>query len=192
MDTGGLTRKMVSTNDLPLILGALLLVSGLVYAGGIPDLPGLGNFDNPIDNIYETDPDAETQVYDLKSEFRVSATAVGDVSISGFTYQTPSSATLLSAVGGLGDLSLTGASDLRVSRTLTNTDTGKIYLSDTVSYGDVAGGEQIVVSTDSDNLKSGNYELDVEVTYDPSWFDPTDIDNTKQETFTINVPKVSN
>lgn len=178
--------------DLPLIFGGLIMLLGAAFLVGSSGLPGIGDFDNPIDDIWSSDPDSDSDVYDLNSQFRVSAAALGDVEVGAFTYQTSESSTFLSAVGGLGDFSWTGADDVRVTRVLRNTDTGRVILSDTIQYDSVEGGDEVVVNTDVDNLRSGNYVLDVEVVYDPSWFDVTDVDNTKNREFDINVPKVSN
>ena len=175
--------------DLPLIAGVGLILIGLAYGVTAAGLPGIGSFDNPFDDVWSSDPGSDADTYDLRSQFSVSASALGGVTISGFTYQTPESGFSLSTIGSSGNLALTGANDVRVTRKLTNEDTGKIYLSDTLQFNEVAGGETITVNTDADNLKPGDYTLNVEVVYDPEWYDIGDLDNTKTREYNIQVPK---
>lgn len=183
---------MALAKDLSLIVGLILVLSGVVLASNAAGLPGLGDFNNPFDDHHSTDPDADTDTYDLRSQVRLEASSLGEVRLRGFSYQTPASGPGFLSIGDTGALSLTGASDVRVTRTLVNTETGRVYASDTMVIDQLAGGSNKVIVTDVDNLEPGKYRLDFQVVFDPEWVDVTDWDNKFEKSYPIQVPKVKN
>lgn len=179
--------------DLPLIFGMLILLTGVVYASGNAGLPGIGVFDNPFDDIISTDPDTdpEEQTYDIVTSATLDSTFSGAMGLKGFSYQTPESGITLSVLDGSA-LSLGGADAVRVTTTVTNIDTGKVFLENTKRFGELPASETEVVNTKVTNVPAGNYQIKYVVSYNPKYASVEDPDNQFTETYNMQVPKVIN
>jgi hypothetical protein len=178
--------------DLPLIAGLILVLGGVVYAGGTSGLPGIGDLDNPL-NEWVSDTSGDKDVnYDLTAQVNIGFHALGEGYMQGFTYQTQKSCTFCLSIGTGDNLALTGANNVRVETTLTNTDTGKVYVQNTKSFGEVSGTEGRTVHISADNLPPGQYEIRYRMSYDPQVVDYANPDGEFTETYSITVPKVEN
>lgn len=180
-------------NDLPLLAGLVLILSGTVFATGNAGLPGIGVFDNPFDDIVSTDPETnpENQTYDIVASATLDSTFSGAMGLKGFSYQTPESGLSLS-IADTGDLSLGGADAVRVTTKVTNTDTDRVFLENTKRFGELPASDTEVVDTKVTNVPAGNYEIKYTVAYNPKYAAIEDPDNQFTETYDIQVPKVRN
>jgi len=180
---------MSIVNDLPIIGALLILLAGLTFIVGSAGLPGLGNFDNPVDEIRSNpDPD-EDSLYDVSTQLTVGATALGDTDVSGFTYQTQRSCSFCLSIGSTSDLAIGGSKSVKADVTVINQETGKVYVRTTKFLGDIGAGQNKELAVEWANAKPGQYTVNYVVTYDPDVYDISDGDNVKDKTYTIDVPK---
>jgi len=178
-------------SDLPLLAGLVLVLGGVVFAASTTGLPGIGDFDNPIDEISSgTDGDAER--YDVSTQINIGSTALGDTEVGDFTYQTQPSCSLCLSIADVSPFSVGGSSNVKADVRVVNQDTGKVYFQTTKFLGDLGPGETKRVDVKWGNAPSGTYLVRYIVTYDPSVFDLTDLDNVKRKRYNIKVPKVNN
>lgn len=171
--------------DLPLLAGLLILLGGLVVGVGQVNLPGTGNIEIPSDTTGDKNVN-----YDMSGQYTVSASALGEVEVDGFTYQTKKSCDLCLSIGNLSSLSLTGASDVRSTVTVTRQSNGNTVMDTTYKLGEVRGGGEQTVKFKVNNLQPGTYDVKTRTVWNPEWFDLTN-DGEIVKTWTISVPKVS-
>jgi hypothetical protein len=176
--------------DLPILVGLVLILGTTVYAVGTTGLPGIGDFDNPLEIPSDTDEPSEGDVYDLTGQYTVGAYAGGGVYVNGFTYQTQKSCTLCLSIGDLsfGDLSYTGANNVRTEINVVNKDTGRTVLSTTKFLGEVSGTEDKLVSFEVNNLKPGNYRVMTTTYFEPKYFD-LNFDGEVERDWNVEIPK---
>jgi hypothetical protein len=177
--------------DLPILAGIILIVGGVVYAGGSSGLPGIGSLDNPIDTISSDTDSPEKAKHDLTFQYTIGSEATGGVYVNGFTYQTQRSCDLCLSIGEMSFLSVTGANNVRSEITVTNTETGRTVLQNTKFLGEVSGTTDEQIQERADNLEAGTYRIETKTTFEPKYFDLTS-DGVIEKTWRATVPKVQN
>lgn len=184
---------MSLAEDVPILAGVFLILSAIVVFVGVfvaSGLPGLGSFDNPIDEILSQPGGDKVEKYDVTTQINVGTTALGDTEVGDFTYQTQPSCNLCLSIGSSDSLSFTGAENVKADVRIVNQDTGKVYVQTTKFIDELEGGETVSVNTNFNNAEPGNYLARYIVTYDPEAFDLTDVDNVKRVRENFEVPKI--
>jgi len=176
--------------DLPILAGLALIVGAGIFFVGTSGLPGVGDFDNPFTKIgSDPDPTMDSR-YDVTTQINIGSTALGDVFVRDFTYQTKESGFSLS-IADIGNLAVLGANNVKADVVVQNQDTGKVYLSNTYFIEELDGGETKSLDVNFDNARPGTYMISYDVTFDPAVYDFTDFDNEISKSFTFEVPKES-
>lgn len=163
-----------------------------IYVAGSAGLPGIGDIGNPVDEIRSDNGDGTADAYKVKTQLRVTSTALGDTELSGFTYQTQKDCTFCLSIGDARNLAIGGANDVKADVRVVNKDSGKVYVQTTKFLGEISAGGSKDIEVEWNNAPSGTYLVEYEVDYDPSVSDPTDLDNIKTFEKNIEVPKVVN
>lgn len=176
--------------DVPLLLGITLILGAVVFSVANLGLPGIGDIQNPVDEIRSDPGNGEKDsLYKVTTQINIGSTALGDTEVNGFTYQTQESCNFCLSIADESALSIGGSNNVKADVRVVNQDTGKVYVQTTKFLGDLGPGETKEVNVDWENAPEGTYLVRYIVTYDPDIFDPTDGDNVKRERFNIDVPK---